>query len=161
MSNTLTKLVKFTFIALTAMILLQGCASLSPKFEQPEVEVLSIQRLPSTGMEQRFAMGLKVLNPNSRALNIKGMSYSLSIENYTVATGVSAEVPTVAAYSEERFSLPVSTSLLSSIGLLKHLVALDKPSLSYRLEAKLDLGIPLAPKMRVVEEGNVDLGQLQ
>lgn len=140
---------------------LSGCATLSPSFEDPEVEVLSIQRIPSEGMEQRFSIGLRITNPNSSALNIKGMSYSLSIEDYKVASGVSAEVPTVEAYGEARFSLPVSTSLLNSIRLLKHLMELNKSSLSYRLEAKLDLGIPLMPKTSVVEEGEVQLGHLQ
>lgn len=146
-------------LTLAGMIFLSGCASLSPQFEQPTVEVVSLKMLPAQGVEQRFDVGLKVINPNNRALNIQGMSYSLIIEGYTVATGVTAEVPTVGPYAEARFSLPVSTSLLSSVRLLKHLLELNTTSLTYRLEAKLDLGIPLAPKMRVVEEGTVELGQ--
>lgn len=140
---------------------LQGCASLSPNFEQPKVEVTSLRMLPSQGLEQRFDVGLKVLNPNNRALDIRGMSYSLTIQGYTIASGVTAEVPRVEPYAEARFSLPVSTSLVSSVRLLKHLMEQSSSSLDYRLEAKLDLGIPLAPKMRVVEEGKVDLGQLR
>lgn len=149
------------WLTLAAAFILQGCASLSPQFEQPAVEVLSLKMLPSEGLEQRFDVGLKVINPNNRTLNIRGMSYSLIIEGYTVASGVTAEVPKVGPYAEERFTLPASTSLVSSVRLLKHLMALNKNSLDYRLEAKLDLGIPLAPKMRVVEEGKVELGQFQ
>lgn len=148
-------------LSLLCLFIVSGCATLSPSFEEPQVEVLSIKRMPSEGMEQRFMIGLKVTNPNSSALNIQGMSYSLSIEDYTVASGVSSDVPRVAPYEEARFELPVSTSLLNSIRLLKHLMELNKSSLTYRLEAKLDLGIPLMPKTSVVEEGSVQLGQLQ
>lgn len=148
-------------MSLFCLFIVSGCATMSPSFEEPQVEVLSIKRTPSEGMEQRFLVGLKVTNPNSRALTIQGMSYSLSIEDYTVASGVSADVPRVEPYGEARFELPVSTSLLNSIRLLKHLLELNKSTLAYRLEAKLDLGIPLMPKTSVVEEGSVKLGQLQ
>lgn len=152
---------RLLLLTLAGVMLLQGCASVSPRFEQPTVEVLSLKMLPSAGLEQRFDVGLKVVNPNNRALNIRGMSYSLIVEGFTVASGVTADVPEVGPYAEARFTLPASTSLVSSVRLLKHLLELNASSLSYRLEARLDLGIPLTPKMRVVEEGKVELVQFQ
>ncbi|WP_439135176.1 LEA type 2 family protein [Pseudomaricurvus sp.] len=150
-----------SLFVILCLSIVSGCASLSPDFEDPQVDVLSIKRIPSEDLEQRFAVGLRMTNPNDSELKLKGISYSLSIEGYKVASGVSADVPTLAPYGEARFSLPVSTSLLNSIRLLKHLMELNKSSLSYRLEAKLDMGIPFVPKTRVVEEGNVQLGHLQ
>ncbi len=142
-------------------LLVSSCATISPNFEQPDVKVLSIERLPPEGMDPRFAVHLKVTNPNDTTLYIKGMSYSLSIESYEVASGVTAKVPALEPYSEANFTVPMSTSLINSIRLLKHLIELNKSSLNYRLEAKLDLGIPMMPKLSVVEEGDVQLGNLQ
>ncbi|GAB3110636.1 hypothetical protein G8770_21000 [Aestuariicella hydrocarbonica] len=147
--------------SLILLLCLSGCATLTPEFDEPDVEVTSIHRLPAEGMEQRFSVGLRVTNPNSETLAIKGLSYSLSIEDYKVASGVTAEIPVIEPYSEARFSLPVSTSFINSMRLVKHLIELNKPSLTYRLEAKLDLGLTFMPKMSVVEEGEVQLGQIK
>lgn len=147
----------FLLLLMIAMVG-NGCATLSPNFEAPEVTVTSIKMLPPEGFEQRFEVGLKVLNPNSKALAVQGISYSLSIDGYKVATGVTSSVPTVAPYGEASFSVPVSTSLMNALRLFQSTLNSGKSSVSYLLEAKLDLGLPFVPKLSVVERGDLTLG---
>src|SRR5690554_126406 len=53
-------------------ILLQACTIL-PQLEEPGITVNTVELLDSTGLSQRFKIGLLLTNPNSVALPIKGM----------------------------------------------------------------------------------------
>ncbi len=148
----------YTLWILLSFLLLNGCATLTPSFETPSVSVTSLRLLPSTGLEQSFEVGLQVTNPNSRALKLKGMSYSLTIDDYKLASGVTADIPEIAGYGSARVTVPVTASLMNSLRLVQSLVSTKREQLSYRLEASLDTGIRLMPRIKVVEEGALPLG---
>ncbi|MDP5052233.1 MAG: hypothetical protein NWP69_00470, partial [Congregibacter sp.] len=59
----------FLGIATVLLTLLGGCASMNAlDFDKPEVELLALQPMPSQGMEARFLVKLRVVNPNSLPL---------------------------------------------------------------------------------------------
>lgn len=142
-------------------LLLTGCQQYMPSFETPGVEVTSIQMLPSNGLEQNFEVGLKVSNPNARALKLKGMSYSVTVEGFKLATGVTSNIPAIAAYESTTLKVPVSTSLMNGLRLVQSLLKSNRGDIAYLLEAKLDTGIAFMPKMTVVERGKIELGAFQ
>jgi len=146
---------------LLLIIGLSGCATLSPAFETPKVQVLSIQRLSSQGMDQRLLVTLNVQNPNAMDLPLKGLSYALLIEGNEVASGVSADVPTIPAYGEARIALPVTTNLMGLVRLVTGLMMKGQQNLNYELRAKLDVGIALIPKLSVSEKGTIPLSTLR
>ena len=69
--------------------LVAGCALLSPDFEAPSVSVISFNPLLSQSLEPRFEIGLRVVNPNSKALNLRSMSYKIYLNGYKIVEGVS------------------------------------------------------------------------
>lgn len=147
---------------LLASLLLTGCATLGPKFEQPKVDVISI-KAPSRGSaEPLFRVGLRIMNPNDVALDIKGMSYELSVDGIALASGVTADIPLVEPYSEASFEVPLSVSVFNSLRLFKRLIDApqaggDRKSLPYELEARIDLGGSWLPKISVSEQGEIPL----
>ena len=155
MQNTSKKLA--TLWLLTLLLALTGCASLSPNFENPIVEITTLKMLPSNGLQQNFEVGLKVKNPNSVVLPLTGMSYSLSIDGYRVASGVSADLNSIEAYGEAQLVLPVSTSLMNSLRLVKGLMASGNREIGYELNASFDTGITFLPKISVSENGFLPL----
>ncbi len=147
--------------AVLCVAILSGCATLSPSFENPQVQVLSIKQQSSKGMDQTLVVLLNVQNPNGIELPLEGMSYSLSIEGNKVASGVTSDVPTIPAYGEANVALPVTTNLMAMVRLVSGLMMKGQQDLDYELQAKLDVGIPLVPKLSVSEAGTIPLGSLR
>lgn len=146
----------FVCVLLTS-VFLTGCSTLKPSFEQPTVNVISI-KAPSRGsVEKLFRVGLRVTNPNNMALDIKGISYELSVDGIALASGVTAEIPVVAAYGEASFDVPVGVSLLNGLRLFKRLVDTPQAELPYELEARIDVGSTWLPKISVSERGMIPL----
>jgi len=140
--------------------LLSGCTTLTPNFEKPKVHVISI-KAPSPGsVDKLFRVGLRVSNPNNVALDIKGMSYELSVDGIALASGVTADIPLLGAYSEASFEVPVNLSVLNGLRLFKRLLESPKEgkkALPYELEARIDVGGGWLPKISVSERGVIPL----
>lgn len=147
------------FIAITVLFFLSGCATMSLDYTEPNVELISFKVLPVNGFEQNFEIGLKLTNPNNFELPINGISYQLSVAGETLAHGVTSNIPTTGAYSESRFVVPVSTSLLGGIRVIKKLLNRQKKDIGYQLKSKIDIGIPLVPQLTVIQDGTIPFGQ--
>jgi LEA14-like dessication related protein len=130
-------------------------------YEEPSVELVSFKALPANGFEQNFEIGLKLINPNNFELPFNGISYQLSVAGEALAQGVAANIPTAAAYGESRFVVPVSTNLLGGFKVIKALMNNQGQDISYQLKAKLDIAIPLVPKLTVIQDGIIPLGNLK
>jgi LEA14-like dessication related protein len=155
---TITKALPLHFFITVALLFLSGCATLSQDFEEPNIELVAVKALPANGLEQQFEIGLKLTNPNNFELPFNGISCQLSVAGEMLASGVSADIPTAAAYGDSRFVVPISTSLLGGIRMVKALINSQGEGISYQLKAKLDIDIPFVPTLTIIREGKVPLG---
>jgi len=123
--------------------LLTGCATL-PGSDGPNVRVVGLEPLPSEGLEVRFALKLRVQNPNESSLFYDGMSVSLDLDGRGLASGVSDASGEIPRFSDAVLTVPVSISAFSVMRQLWARVedsqrtnnALSEP-LVYRLRGKL------------------------
>ncbi|ANO52668.1 hypothetical protein BA177_17055 [Woeseia oceani] len=136
--------------------MLQACAGLRPGFETPTVTVSSFRALPSQGAMPNFEIGLQVTNPNAVALNLRGVTYGVSLGGYELIKGVGNDLPVIAAYGQGEFKLTASANLLAGMRLLGDLMNGPKDSVPYEFEAKLDIGA-LRPAIRVKDSGAISL----
>jgi LEA14-like dessication related protein len=150
------KLVLVQLITFTATIILAGCASLNPNFEEPQVSVNSFKVVPGGGMNPTFEIGLRVVNPNAVALTLKGMSYTASIEGNQVFTGVSNELPAIPAYGEEDVKLKAQADLFGGVRLIADLMKPREAPITYKLKVKLDVGTFALP-IYITREGELTL----
>ena len=141
-------------IAITA--LLAGCAGLTPGYETPTVTVKAVRAMPSAGMLPEFEIDLHVVNPNREALELVGVSYTVSLEGHELIRGVGNELPVIDAYGEGDVTLKASADLLAGVGLIRDLMSSGRDTLGYSFEAKLDPG-GLRPPIRVKDSGEVSL----
>jgi LEA14-like dessication related protein len=144
---------------LIAVVFMQGCANLQSDFETPSVQLVSLQALPANGLEQRFTMGLRVANPNGLALNLVGMSYSIELEGFKLVTGVSNDIPSIAAYGEGLVNVEASVSLIDGVRLINGLLSKPQSELNYKIGAKLDTGLPFIGKIPVTDTGVINLAR--
>ena len=79
------------------MVLASGCATLTD-FDPPRVTMESLRALPTEGAVPRFEIKLRVTNPNTDALDIAGVSYSLELLGRELLHGVTRDVPRDAVF---------------------------------------------------------------
>lgn len=138
-------------------LLLAGCSSLNPRLEQPTVKVAGLQLLPAEGFNQPIEVSLLIANPNDRDLNLRGMSYTVGIENFDVLSGVSNQLPTLTAYQETPVKVVVSANVLQVVRLIEHFSRVGvKENVNYNFSAKLDFSAWL-PAMQINEKGMIPL----
>lgn len=138
------------------LLLLPGCATMSPDYEEPSVAMTSFRALPSEGMMPAFEVGLRIINPNSQDLHLEGIVYTISLEGHELVKGVGKDFPVIEGYTQEDVTLTASVQVLSGLRLASKLMRSQDPSMNYEFEAKLDLG-GLYPSIRINESGEIDL----
>lgn len=138
------------------MLALSGCATLRPGYEMPTVQVTTFKVMPGSGLTPKFSIGLHILNPNNRTLDLKGIYYTVSIEEHQILAGVSNQLSSIAAYGHGELMLEVSADVLNSLKLIADLSRQPRERFKYKFKAKLDLGT-FQPAIRIVKEGELSL----
>jgi len=144
------------FLYLFWLLMLTGCASITPQLDPPKVSVESFTSLPSSGGAPRFEIKLRVANPNKQTLDIAGISYSVELLDKEVINGVTNDVPTIEGYSEEIVTLEASLQLFQLLRLLSGLGRTQTDVLDYRFSAKIDFN-GFVPTQRIEETGEITL----
>jgi LEA14-like dessication related protein len=145
---------RFAWMVIVATFVL-GCAGMpgGEDFDTPSVELMSLKPTTSKGMEARFEIVLRVVNPNTRALNIEGIYYELEVQGNDVLDGTSNRPVVIDAYSEGRVVLQATASMFGALGLIKDLMENPPESgFSYELKTKISLSDYPIP-IRVTKKG--------
>jgi len=112
--------------------------------------------LPSQELEVRFAIKLRVQNPNETAIDYNGIALDLEVNGHSLASGVSDQSGSIPRFSEAIVTVPVSVSAFSflrqTLG-LSQTQSLD--NLPYVLRGKLAGG--LFGTMRFTDSGKLSL----
>jgi LEA14-like dessication related protein len=133
---------------------LSACATLQPDFETPTVQVVSVALLPIENLAPRFAVTLRVMNPNRSDLALKGAAYTIKIEGQEIVSGVANDLPRIPAYGEENVTLTATLNWLEGLQLINDLTRNPRESIAYELNAKLDVGA-LIPAIRITDAGTL------
>lgn len=145
------------YLLVVCSVFMMSCSMMQPKLEQPTVKVAGLQLLPAQGFSQPIQVSLLIANPNDRDLTLRGISYTVGIENFDVLSGVSDQLPTLGAYKETPIDVVVTANVLQLVKLLEHFNRNGvKEVVNYNFSAKLDFSAWL-PAMRVNEKGTFAL----
>ena len=143
-------------VTLALTVILSACATLSPDYEEPTVTLSSFKAIPSEGMVPSFEIGLRIINPNSQALNLDGIVYTVSLQGYELVKGVGKDFPVIEGYSEGNVKLTAAANLLAGIRFVGDMMQSEGGPVEYEFKAKLDLG-GLYPSIKVRETGEINL----
>lgn len=132
--------VKHWMLSLLTVVVLSGCASLGLR-EPININVAGLDPLSSEGLEMRFAIKLRVQNPNDREIHYDGISVNLDIVDKFFGSGVSPIKGTLPRYGETVITVPVSVPFTAMVRQFWH-AAQQAPGekLSYRLRGHLGGG---------------------
>lgn len=101
-------------VTLALPLVAAGCAGL-PGQEPLKVHVVGLDSLPGEGFELRFALKLRVQNPNGVAFDYDGIALDLDVNGRNLASGVSAERGTIGRFGEAVITVPVSVSAVAAV----------------------------------------------
>jgi len=147
---------RFLSVLLFGLVVLSGCASLTPDMDPPTINLVSFRPLPSEGNAPRFEIKLRVVNPNRQQLDIAGISYSIALLDKELITGVANDIPTIAGYGEGVVTLQVELQLLELLRLITSVGTDRSEPLVYRFSAKVDFN-GFLPTQRLEETGQITL----
>ena len=123
--------------ALAALLLaLTGCAGLGLR-DPVSVNVVGLEPMPGEGMETRFALKLRVQNPNESAIEYDGVFVELDLRGARLASGVSDQKGTVPRYGETVITLPMSVSVGAMIRQVIGIATSDRVRTDYQMRGKL------------------------
>jgi len=138
------------------LALLSGCAGLGLQ-ESVRVSVAGIEPLPGEGLEARFAVKLRVQNPNDTPLSFDGVSVELELADRDFGSGVSDQSGTVPRFGETLVTVPVTVPFTAMVRQLFGLAGKqgELKQVSYRLRGRLG-GTGLGG-IRFDKQGDIDL----
>lgn len=142
-------------VLLMGLLGLNGCAVLDRSYTEPDVQLANIEMLKSNLWEQSFRLRLRVDNPNSRNLPVRGMHYQVYLNDMRLATGVTDRAFDVPAYGTEYFDVTVRSNIWRHLSDLVKLVEHQQP-VNYRIDGHIRTGLFLSPKLTLQEEGTID-----
>lgn len=88
-------------------LLASGCATMGDALR---VSVVGVEPLAGEGLELRFAVKLRVQNPNETSIAFDGVAVDLELDGRNVATGVSDQQGSVPRFGEALITVPVTVS---------------------------------------------------
>ena len=125
-------------LACTAV--LAACASLKPAVQTPRVGLTDLEVVDFGVFEQRYRLQLRVQNPNPGTLRIRGMDYTLHINDQEFARGVSDQPVTIPAFGEAQVEIELVSSLAGVVAQLNELGKQGGDRLPYRLTGRVTIG---------------------
>lgn len=135
-------------------LVLGGCAVL-PKFEAPHLSVMSIKMQSADIFSQRLMVHMRVMNPNDRALPIKGITYKIEVNGAELADGATDTAFDVPAMGEAEFDVAVTANLASALS--KWLARGQQDTVDYRIVGNVALASGLLRRIPFDERGSVKL----
>lgn len=143
-------------LILSLLLLSLSACALFPNRDPVNINVVGLEPLPSQDLEVRFAIKLRVQNPNETAIDYNGIALDLAVNGHSLASGVSDQSGSIPRFSETIVSVPVS---ISAFSVLRQTLGLSQTqtldNLPYVLRGKLAGG--LFGTMRFVDSGTLSL----
>ncbi len=125
--------------AFMLLTLVAGCAFTRDLASPPRVSLAGL-RLTEVGlMEQRYAARLRIQNPNDASLSVRGMEYTVYLNDRKFADGVSDRQFSVPAYGEKLIEVNLTSTVLRVFEQFKNLSDGESQTFRYRIAGSLKL----------------------
>jgi len=142
-------------IALTVCV--GACSLLAPKFNRPNITVMSIELRGGNLLQQNFAVKLNIQNPNDRPLPIHGLHAELNVGGEQIASGTSDRAVVIPALGESEFNLTITANLALALLKLADRANQHADSIDYDLTGAASLDLPFLRNLPFHQSGTLKL----
>ena len=140
---------------------LGACSLLAPKFNRPNVTVISIELRGGNLLQQNFAVKLNIQNPNDRPLPVHGLHAELNVGGEQIASGVSDRAVVVPALGESEFDMTITANLALAFLKLADKANQHADSIDYELTGAASIDLPFLRNLPFRQSGTFKLPQGQ
>lgn len=134
---------------------LAGCSTFSSGFSDPDVRLVKVDVIKAKLLEQRFVLRFRIDNPNPFALSVRGLKYSVELNDMQLTEGESNVSFSVPAHGFHLFEVPVRTNLWRHVKpIVKLLESPDKP-IRYQLQGEVKTGTFWGPSVHLSRNGEI------
>ena len=140
------------------LALLLCVAACSPKFERPNITVVSIEMQRANLLQQNFQVKFHIQNPNDRALPVKGLHADLSVGGDRIASGATDRAFVVPPWGDTDFDMIITANM--AMALLK-LANQHTDSIDYEVTGAASLDLAFLNNLPFRQNGSFSLKALQ
>jgi LEA14-like dessication related protein len=149
--------VKCVLLPLVLALTVSACSVLAPKFNRPNVTVVSVELRSGNLFQQNFAVKLNIQNPNDRALPVSGLHLSLNVAGDEIASGVSDRAFVVPAFGESEFDMTIKANMALAFMKLADKMDQHSESIDYDLTGAASIDLPFLRNLPFHQTGNLSL----
>lgn len=124
-------------LLIASLACLVACANLAGFSRQPEVGVAGLQLLQLGLLEQRFALQLRIRNPNEVDLPIDGLDFAVDLNGQPFLKGSSNKAVTVPRWGEAVLEVMATSTLGNALKQLRELQKGGRERVDYRIAGRL------------------------
>jgi LEA14-like dessication related protein len=117
-------------------ISLAACAGIRP--EPPEVQLSALEITDFSLSHANFLATLRLFNPNGTALDVKGIKFTLFLNDVRIAKGQTAKTFTLPAEESGEAVIRLSSSFLDLLQLTRKLQ--DRSEITFRIAGEVRIG---------------------
>lgn len=135
---------------------LAACSSwMTADLKDPDVRLVNVEVIRAKLLEQRFVLRFRIDNPNDISLPIRGLDYSVHLNQLKLADGTSDASFSVPAHGHHEFEVPVRTNLWRHMRQIVE--ALEKPEepIRYRLVGVVKTGWFFGRSVHIARNGEI------
>jgi LEA14-like dessication related protein len=140
---------------------LAACSLVAPKFNRPNVSVVSIDMRGGNLLQQNFGVRLNVQNPNDRALPVSGLHVELNVGGERIASGVSDRAFVVPAFGESEFDMTIKANMALAVLKLANKMDQHADSIDYELTGAARIDLPFLHDLPFHQTGSFSLSDFE
>jgi LEA14-like dessication related protein len=132
-------LCRIATVVISCLLLLIGCAGLYKQIETPMISVVDLHLVEATVFEQNYRIQLRIQNPNAFEIPVKGLQYTMELNDQHFASGVSSHSVVIPVLDTAVIEVEARSTLLSFFRQFSNLQQGKLETFSYRLNGKIHL----------------------
>ncbi|AYF85743.1 LEA type 2 family protein [Pseudomonas sp. JS3066] len=135
---------------------LSGCSTwISDSFQDPDVRLLKVDVVRAKLLEQQFVLRFRIDNPNDVSLPVRGLVYTVHLNEVKLASGESSTWFTVPAHGSQTFEVPVRTNLWRHMKYIVKLLEKPDEPIKYRLQGEVKTGLMFGKSVHLSRNGEI------
>ncbi|WP_407291238.1 LEA type 2 family protein [Stutzerimonas zhaodongensis] len=143
-------------VVLSLLSGLTGCSTwFSSDFQDPRVQLKNVEIIKARLLEQQFMLRFRIDNPNEQSLPVRGLVYTVHLNDVELASGESSGWATVPAHGFEYYEVPIHTNLWRHMKYVVRLLEKPDRPIAYRLDGELKTGLMLGRRVHISTNGEI------
>jgi LEA14-like dessication related protein len=146
-----------TWLILALSVWTTACSLFAPKFERPNLSLVSIELVGGNLLRQNLVVRLNIDNPNDRALPVSSVHVELMAGGERVASGVSSQSFVVPSHGATQFDMNITADAAMALVILSQKRERRSGSIDYEMTGGVSIDLPFLRDLPFRQSGTFPL----